>query len=293
MGLLDQKERVYDVVLTDLGRRLLSKNQLQIEHYAFSDEGINYSGSLSASLAQSSSLDDFVHNNLPFEAGQRKNQDLKSFLFTNLSREETLPQFVANVDVTGTLSLTRRYVIDELLLNTANRSKIKDPIAIVARVVVEKEDSFIRTSNFVSRQRLAQALSLFEENRNLLGANIGNGFVVIGEREVIQTQDGSIRRFEPGNRRLFTEVANRFIGFSKDIEVVTGLDRQKIDLSLQNKEDEVDTQNGFLVEVFLSGTDGKLTRVNRNDLINPANDNMLEEGFGEFLDLRLDVEDDS
>jgi len=45
MGFLDKKERILDVVLTQKGRELLSKSQLNFSYYAFSDDGIDYSGS--------------------------------------------------------------------------------------------------------------------------------------------------------------------------------------------------------------------------------------------------------
>jgi len=48
MGFLDKKERILDIVLTDRGRELLSKNEMHVSYYAFSDDGINYSGSLAA-----------------------------------------------------------------------------------------------------------------------------------------------------------------------------------------------------------------------------------------------------
>jgi hypothetical protein len=48
MGFLDKKERILDIVLTDRGRELMSKNQLKVAYYAFSDDGVNYSGSLVA-----------------------------------------------------------------------------------------------------------------------------------------------------------------------------------------------------------------------------------------------------
>ena len=69
MGLLDQKERVLDFRLTDKGRERLSKNQLNFSYYAFSDDGIDYSGSISSSvLISGSNLNDFVHiNTFAFE----------------------------------------------------------------------------------------------------------------------------------------------------------------------------------------------------------------------------------
>ncbi len=43
---MNQKERVLEVVLTERGKDLLSKNQLNFSYFCFSDDGIDYSGSL-------------------------------------------------------------------------------------------------------------------------------------------------------------------------------------------------------------------------------------------------------
>ena len=46
MAFLDKKERILDITLTDRGRQLLSRGLLDFTYYAFSDEGVDYSGSL-------------------------------------------------------------------------------------------------------------------------------------------------------------------------------------------------------------------------------------------------------
>ena len=47
MGLLNFKEDIIDLKLTDKGRELLSEGQLDFTYFAFSDEGVDYSGSFS------------------------------------------------------------------------------------------------------------------------------------------------------------------------------------------------------------------------------------------------------
>lgn len=77
------------------------------------------------------------------------------------------------------------------------------------------------------------------------------------------------------------------IQIKKEVEVVTGVDRKAIDLSLVSSEGALQS-NGFLVEVYLSGTDGKLTRVYRQDIVDVLSDDVLQEGFGHYLILEVD-----
>ena len=74
MGILNTKERILDVVLTDRGRKLLSQNLLDFEFYAFSDDGVDYSAALSASAEPSGSVDDYIRRTLTLEAGQMSNE---------------------------------------------------------------------------------------------------------------------------------------------------------------------------------------------------------------------------
>jgi hypothetical protein len=113
MGFLDKKTRIVDIQLTDLGRTLLAQNQLRIAHYAFSDELIDYSGSISQAGVQSASLDDVVYRNfVPVEASSMGGsggiqRDLTSFLFTCQEQRDVLPPFSTNVS--GALNLHRLF----------------------------------------------------------------------------------------------------------------------------------------------------------------------------------------
>ena len=111
MALLDKKERVYDVVLTNKGRELLSKNQLSFSYYTFSDDSIDYSGSISDVLSTTGTLDDYIQKIPFFESNQMKrtrgNRDLKSFLFTAPIGSRTVTEF--RTSLTGSLTLKRKY----------------------------------------------------------------------------------------------------------------------------------------------------------------------------------------
>jgi hypothetical protein len=152
MAFLDQKERILDVVLTSKGRELLSKNQLRFKYYSFSDEGINYSGSLSSSLSVSSSMDNYIHRDLSFEADQRKNKDLNSFLYTIPPGTDVLPDFSINVDISSSVELSRKFYIDTIILQNRVLPFIKKPLDIVVRAEIPQKTIKERTEEHVFLQ---------------------------------------------------------------------------------------------------------------------------------------------
>ncbi len=113
MAFLDKKNRIVDMTLTDHGRQLLSENSLDIKYYAFSDDLIDYSGSLDQSIRLSQSLDDVIYRNfIPITANQMKGTagnlpDLASFLYTAPEQRTVLPQFT--LSDTNTVALERLY----------------------------------------------------------------------------------------------------------------------------------------------------------------------------------------
>jgi|SRR3990172_5239629 len=74
------------------------------------------------------------------------------------------------------------------------------------------------------------------------------------------------------------------------VESVVGLDKQVIDLTLVLDNKKVEPLSGFLVEVYLSGSDGKLTRLFRQDDLN-ADGSIGADGFSKFLNLEIDMEE--
>src|SRR3990167_6300812 len=109
-GLLDKKERIFDIILTNKGRELLSKNQLNFTWYTFSDDSIDYSGSIKDTLATTGSLDDYMQKMFINEVDQRntrKSNDLKNFLFTAPINTNILPEF--RISLTGSINLKMKY----------------------------------------------------------------------------------------------------------------------------------------------------------------------------------------
>ena len=293
MAFLDPKERIFDVVLTNRGRELMAKNQLRFEFYAFSDEGINYSGSLSASAQQSSSLDDYIFRQLSFEADQRKNgltlpknNDLGSFLFTIPSKSKVLPTFVVSVEEDDTIQLRRRFFIDTLILHTRKRNSIRKPLAIIARATVPRATLLRRMQNYVTQQRCDKTASKWTAGKNIVGLPVAGNMIALTNALALNVQTGGSKLIEESlfNRTRKSDVDA--VSVKKEIEVIQGLDEVKIDLKLQNFEGAIESKDGFLIEVFLSGTDGLLTKINRDELVDFIDDKTKEDGFSEFLALR-------
>jgi hypothetical protein len=115
MGILDPKVTIYDVVITDKGRELLAEGKLNFIYYAFSDQGINYSGSLciisGTNVPSGTTLDDYLHRNFSFEADQRigssieEPKDLNSFLYTVSNTSKTIPEL--KISESGSIQLKR------------------------------------------------------------------------------------------------------------------------------------------------------------------------------------------
>ena len=73
-----------------------------------------------------------------------------------------------------------------------------------------------------------------------------------------------------------------------EIELVVGLETKTIDFKLGNSEGTTPSNNGFLVEVFDSGSDGKITRLYKEDVVDALNDETLSEGFENYFILEVD-----
>lgn len=180
MGILDKKQRIFDVILTDKGRNLLSKNQLNFSYFAFSDDGIDYSGSLAdrqtAIINSGSSFDDYLNQNfLPFEAGSRNDKTLNNFLFTMPIQSSVVTKFDSSV--TGSFTLKRKYEIDtiENVFNGAqelekfiSQENVLDYVVVVEEVFdpEERNKKFITSQfdNLGITERLQDAIKLLSND---------------------------------------------------------------------------------------------------------------------------------
>ena len=126
---------------------------------------------------------------------------------------------------------------------------------------------------------------------NLIGLPIGETYTVISEDKALNKVDGSVVNI----RDILPDSPGALLPqdavIAKQVEIVIGVEGKKIDFSLSTSEGEMTATNGYLIEVYTSGTDGKLTRVYQEDVVDVINDTTLSEGFSNYLVLKVDVDE--
>lgn len=133
MALLDKKERILDITLTEKGRELLSKGELRFAFYAFSDSGVDYEKALEASDFE----ENVYRNFIPAETEQKKDRDITDFLYTSPLTEQALPS--TNIQTENTVTLKRRYKKTKLIEFAHNVSKgiVADNVDFIMRAGIE------------------------------------------------------------------------------------------------------------------------------------------------------------
>jgi hypothetical protein len=132
---------------------------------------------------------------------------------------------------------------------------------------------------------------------NFLGLPFGKDFTFVGQNKLLNKNTGAVVAVDKIMPQVFTPVPAKpspapvkvpqIVEIKKEVEYVIGIDKQVVDLSLATSAGRLPSA-GFLVEVFLSGADGKLTRVYKEDIVDAVNDETLPEGFSNYLILEVD-----
>lgn len=157
MAFLDNKNTILDVILTDKGKELLSSGDLKIKYYAFSDSGVDYSGSaVFTSSLSNTSFDDFVFRSSNLECIDMQGKDsqesrtLPTFLYTVSTNDKTLPQLKLNVSSSITLKRQFTIIPPENLPNA-----IKNPYLLNKKLILRiTSDQQVadRNSDYVNEQ---------------------------------------------------------------------------------------------------------------------------------------------
>lgn len=69
-------------------------------------------------------------------------------------------------------------------------------------------------------------------------------------------------------------------------EAVWSLEAIKFDFSLGNFKNQIPVKNGFLVEIYLSGTNGTLQKLYAKDKIDPITNAISADGFENFFTIK-------
>lgn len=71
------------------------------------------------------------------------------------------------------------------------------------------------------------------------------------------------------------------------VDIVYAVQAQKIELGMSDGSPIIPV-NGFLIEVYASGSDGKLTRMYESTVIDPITNEIIREGFSRYLTIDID-----
>ena len=291
MGILSKKEQILDVILTDKGRDLLSKNNLNFTYYVFSDDGVDYSGSLSSSLGLSSSFEDYIYQSFVFEPGSNQ-EKLNNYLYT-VDAGTSLPKFVTNIDDTPSFSLRRLYELSDQFLSKTVVSFLPNPEAVVVKVSTKQENRSSIEEDYGISQHISKTKEIFfsnlEDVSSIIGQRVGVEHVVVDADKVLNVRTGEIIQ---GDVKIFVEnqLNNQIIfDYDQNVEIVTGRDSQIITFDLSSNKGSYPVVNGFLVEIYDSGSDGRIKKLKREDTLNVLEQTTVEKGFENYIDIEVDT----
>jgi len=127
-------------------------------------------------------------------------------------------------------------------------------------------------------------------SNNIVGLSLNDNYTVISSDKVLNKVDGGVSNLLDIIKTQVNISSSVPASVAKQVEVVVGIEGQKIDFTLASSEGKFEVSDGFLVEVYLSGSDGVLTRVYEQDVVDVVNDTTLSEGFSNYLVLKIDQE---
>ncbi len=118
-------------------------------------------------------------------------------------------------------------------------------------------------------------------------------YTLIAKNKLLDKSNGSISIVTPQKTQEIISYFNKnFITVQElntQVDVVISADTNDIEFYLKTSDGKVESKHGFLIEVFLSGNDGKLKRLYRENLQDPVDgNNILQDGFSNYFTLEED-----
>ncbi len=106
----------------------------------------------------------------------------------------------------------------------------------------------------------------------------------------LSTDDGIIITEEQAANLVKTAVLRqKNLTVNKVVARIDGRDQQIIDFNLKGLNENITPIQGFLVTVYLSGSDGSLKRIYQRPIIDPADLSVVRGSFTDYINLELDV----
>lgn len=114
--------------------------------------------------------------------------------------------------------------------------------------------------------------------------------IKLGNGQFFSTDDGIVISESQARRLIKNAIAaDSNVQISPTVQKIVGNDSVTISLDLVSQNQHVPNKNGFFIQVFLSGTDGRLVRLYADDFIDPASLAPQRGGFAQYIDLEVDV----
>ena len=273
MAFINSKDTIFDFVLTDKGRELLSQNQLFFKYFAFGDEGIDYKSALSASASCGISVDDYLHRNFTFEADARSQaesgftaslanesqnktyyRDLNSFLYTVQSDMKTLPQTQTSADPSLKINIYRKYATPDI--------GVDQFISLTG----SDFDGYIKQTNYIYKANVTKVI----------------------HRLSIEKQDAQKRISDYVKYQREGNATSNFNAKIKSVEFLFNGSRNPISFLTKNNNILSNPKNGYLIEVFSSGSNGVLTKLNKDNVVDIDTGETISEGFSSDINVEVD-----
>ena len=120
-------------------------------------------------------------------------------------------------------------------------------------------------------------------------------YIFLSDNVILDKKTGEVTKLTEENivsalTKYEANPESRAGDIKETIEIVKGVDVKTISFRLKDVE-YISPVNGFLIEVYLSGTEspvGKLTKMYRNDVVDPITNQVLRAGFGAYFDIEVD-----
>jgi len=105
----------------------------------------------------------------------------------------------------------------------------------------------------------------------------------------LSTKDGVIVTKEQAEKIIATAVlGQKNLTVHQNVAVVYGRDKALIALNLKGINQNIPPTKGFLVKVYLSGSDGSLKRMYKSAIVDPADESVVRGSYEQYLNIEFD-----
>ena len=78
------------------------------------------------------------------------------------------------------------------------------------------------------------------------------------------------------------------VSLDTKMDVVKSVDSKTINFYLKTSDGTIESKQGYLIEVYESGSDGSLNKLLSENVVDPVSNNKISEGFTQYFYLAVD-----